>query len=227
MSGLSGRMNVMDNGRIAMDGAIYGAMEAPRLNRLPESGARIGLIPSWADACRAAIVAAFLSLVMVSTGLAQTDLRKEDGYVDVETMSSWFNSEPTVEVNIKGALLNLIAEASRFEDPDLAAMLHRLKAIQVRAYTLDQSDFRNASSGLRELGKSLERTGWETVVRAREDDEHVEMYLRSNGNRIAGMVVLALDQADGEAVMVNIVGEIDPSEIGRIGRRFNLGILDN
>ena len=108
----------------------------------------------------------------------------------------------------------------------LSVMLHRLKAIQVRAYELSYDDFGRASGKLKDFGRVLERDGWETVVRAREDDEHVEMYLRTNGMRIAGLVVLALDMDEGEAVMVNIVGEIDPDEIGRLSRRFNFGVLD-
>ena len=141
-------------------------------------------------------------------------------------MNAWFSAEPNVEVNVKGALLNMIAEASRYEDPDLSKMLHRLKAIQVRAYELDDADFGGASIRLKDFGKSLVRDGWETIVRARQDGEHVEMYLRTNGDRISGMIVLALDQSDREAVLVNIVGEIDPSEIGRIGRKFNFGVLE-
>ena len=170
-----------------------------------------------------------LFLVVAQVGSADgqdSDLRKDPGYVDVEKMGSWFESEANVEVNVKGALLNMIAEASRFEDPDLSVMLHRLKAIQVRAYELSYDDFGRASGKLKDFGRVLERDGWETVVRAREDDEHVEMYLRTNGMRIAGLVVLALDMDEGEAVMVNIVGEIDPDEIGRLSRRFNFGVLD-
>ncbi|NNE34815.1 MAG: DUF4252 domain-containing protein [Rhodothermales bacterium] len=174
----------------------------------------------------------FAGILVGLLGLWTPDLRAQDrlqddpGYVDVDRMNSWFDEEATVEVNVKGALLNMIAEASRYEDPDLARMLHRLKAIQVRAYELSSSDFGRASGRLKDFGRSLEQDGWETVVRARQDDEHVEMYLRSRGDRITGMVVLGVDRSDAEAVMVNIVGEIDPDEIGRIGRKFNFGVLD-
>jgi len=170
-----------------------------------------------------------LAVIFFQAGIARaqdSDLRKDPGYIDVEKMGSWFDTEANVEVNVKGALLNMIAEASRFEDPDLAVMLHRLKAIQVRAYELDYDDFGRASGKLKDFGRVLEGDGWETVVRAREDDEHVEMYLKTNGKRISGLVVLALDLDEGEAVMVNIVGEIDPDEIGRLSRRFNFGVLD-
>ncbi len=176
-----------------------------------------------------AVVVLLAPILLFGSSMAsaqKTDLQNDPGYIDVERMSSWFSTEANVEVNVKGALLNMIAEASRYEDPDLSRMLHRLRAIQVRAYDLADSDFRGASNRLKDFGKSLERDGWETVVRARQDDEHVEMYLRTTNNRISGMVVLALDQSDGEAVLVNIVGEIDPEEIGRIGRKFNFGVLD-
>jgi hypothetical protein len=45
-------------------------------------------------------------------------------------------------------------------------------------------------------------------------------------DRIAGLVVMAVEPGD-EAAFVNIVGDIDPAQIGRLGRKFDIEPLDS
>ncbi len=172
----------------------------------------------------AAILVAAAPLFLAPQASAQ--VQDARGFVDITQVESWFSDEPTIEVNIRGALLNLVAEASRFEDPELADMLRRLKAIQVRGFDLSGvNDDLLRRSG--DLGRSLESKGWETIVRVRDDGDYVQMYLLADGDVIEGMVVLAVDEYDDEAMFVNIVGEIRPDQIGRIGRKFNIGALED
>ena len=181
-------------------------------------------IERGAVAAVAAVVVTALALMSPTTSMAQVNT--ERGFVDITQVEAWFNDEPTIEVNIRGALLNLVAEATKYEDPELAEMLRKLRIIQIRGFEMrgGTSELRTRSS---ELGKRLEGMGWETVVRVRDDDEHIQMYMLMSGESIDGMVVLAMDDSDDEAVFVNIVGEIKPDQIGRIGRKFNIGALDN
>lgn len=167
-----------------------------------------------------------MAIPLLVVGRASAQAQDQRGFVDIAQVEAWFADEPTIEVNIRGALLNLVAEASRFEDPELSEMLKRLKSIQVRGFELRGTDpeiVRRSD----DLGRSLESQGWETIVRVRDDGEVVHMYLLASGDTIEGMVVLAMDEYDDEAVFVNIVGEIRPDQIGRIGRRFNIGVLDD
>lgn len=170
-----------------------------------------------------------MMLGIVGTVWAQDRPEDDPGYVDLQTIERWFDAEPMIEVNIKGALLDLVAEASRYEDPDLASLLHKLQAIQVRGFSLRRTDFRDIEQQTSALAKRLESDGWDTVVRVREydDDERVDVYVRVNETAIAGMMVMVIDSYEDEAIFVNIVGEINPSEIGRIGRRFDIDPLDD
>ncbi len=160
---------------------------------------------------------------------AQVDLREDPGYLDLTSIEDWFDTEPWLEVNIKGALLSLITEASKAEeDPELTSILSKLKAIEVRGYPLKPAMFEDIDRRTSQLAKRLEGQGWETVVRVRENEERVNVYLKSDGKTIAGLVVMVLDPSDDDgAIFVNIVGDIDPQQIGRIGQKFNIDPLSD
>lgn len=159
---------------------------------------------------------------------AQNTLLREPGYMDLSTVDDWFQDEPWLEVNIKGALLKLVAEASRYEDPELTDLLLKLKAIEVRGYKLDRSDYQRIERRTSDLAKRLEAQGWDTVARVRERGERTDIYMKVQNGAIAGLAVLVLEPGSNDgAVFVNIVGEIDPEQIGRIGSKFNIGPLQD
>ena len=166
-------------------------------------------------------------LIAASAAWAQDDLESDPGYVNLDQFEGWFDEEPSIIVNIKGALLKLVAEASRYEDPDLADLLHKLKAVQVRGYDLDWADAKEVGRRANVFSKSLEAEGWDIVVRVRDDEEHVHVYVRVNDEVIAGMMVMVISSDDGETYFLNIVGDIHPEQIGRIGRRFDIEPLDD
>ena len=165
-----------------------------------------------------------LVTLVTSTAFAQKSIESEPGFIDVDQIEVWFGEEPKLEVNIHGALLNLVAEASRFEDPDLATMLKKLKGISVRGFDADGFDLQAVRAKTSEMSKKLKADGWETIVRVRDDDEYVDMYVKTQNDVIAGMVVMVIDD-DDEAIFVNIIGEIDPEQIGRLGNKFHFGGL--
>jgi hypothetical protein len=168
-----------------------------------------------------------LMLGMVGRVQAQDKLEDDPGYVDLRGVEDWFDTGARLEVNVKGALLNLVAEASRYEDPELAELLLKLKAIQVRGYPLERVQLEAVEQHAERMAERLEGGGWDTVVRVRDYDERVDMYVKVVEGAIAGMVVMVVSPAEEESVFVNIVGEIDPEQIGRIGRKFDIGHLDD
>lgn len=174
----------------------------------------------------------FLLCTLLAAGLfagtaRAQDLSREAGYVDLDAIERWFDAEPKVIVNIKGALLELVAEASRYDDPELADLLHKLKAVQVRGFDLRRSDYTTIADRTAELARRLEAQGWDTVVRVREDDERVDVFIRVADGAIAGMMVMAVAPDEDETYFVNIVGQIDPQQIGRLGRKFDIRPLDD
>lgn len=167
-----------------------------------------------------------LAALLALPARAQRDaLADEPGYVDLVEIERWFDRDARIEVNVQGPLLKLVTEAAKYEDPDLAAMLRHIKAIQVRGYDLRPSELEDVEAHARSLGRVLKGRGWDTVARVRDDDERVEMFVKVRGDAMEGLMVMVLSPGDDETVFVNIVGEIDPEQIGRLGSRFGVSGL--
>lgn len=146
--------------------------------------------------------------------------------LNLSQIDDLFTQEARVEVNVQGALLRLVAEASRSSEPEFAAMVENLQGVFVRQYDLSAARS-NLGDRVSSFARSLEQGGWQTLVRVREDDEDVFIYLRPQGDVIAGLVVMSLSRDDNEATFVSIDGIIDPAEIGRLGSRFNIDALED
>lgn len=163
-------------------------------------------------------------LFLASAASAQ-DLDRDAGFIDLASIERSFDSPPRIEVNVRGSLLRLVTEASRREDPGLADVLSRLKAVQVRTWEIDASRQADVERHANDFSRRLARGGWDTVVRVREDGQNIGVFLRETGNLISGLTIVLVES--GEATFVNIVGDIDPSEVGMIGRRFNIDGITN
>ncbi|NNE71727.1 MAG: DUF4252 domain-containing protein [Rhodothermales bacterium] len=175
------------------------------------------------------LLALLIGLLAIPAGSASAQ-RIEDypGYFDFRQLEDVVGAETTLEVNFKGAILRMAAEAARIEDDTLADMLLKLRGIQVRGYSLDRSARKALEDRIGPLASQLAADGWDRVVRVRDDDEFVEMLIRdTTGERVEGMMVFVIGGGDNETVFVNIVGEIDPEDIGRLGRRFRIGALED
>jgi hypothetical protein len=174
---------------------------------------------------RKLIMLGVVCLMAAAGARAQSQLAKEPGYVDMDAMEAWFGEEPFLFVSVKGVLLDLVAEASSIEDPDLADLLRKLKAVEVRGYKNGGIDLKEVRGRISAFTRDLERKGWEAAVRVRDEGEQVDLLMRSDGKAIAGlMIVVAKD--DDEMVLVNIVGDIEPSQIARLGRKFDIDELE-
>ena len=154
------------------------------------------------------------------------ELRKLRGYVDFDSWTGLRPAETTVEIYIKDPILSLVARLTRDEDPDLSDLLSSLKLIRVQTYPLDASDTREIKARVDKIRKKLEKDKWEIVVRAREPDQQVHVYIKSSKDEVNGLVIMAAKYGENIS-FVNIVGDIDLNSISRLGNKFDIPGLDS
>lgn len=171
------------------------------------------------------VLSVVLFNLVTPPAIAQTEMIDDPGFVDMREIENWFESAPVLEVDVRGKLLNLVAEASRPTDPELSLLLGNLKAIQVKGFPMHRRQMDGVSRHTRAFVRRLSNDGWDPVIHVRERDKQIDMFVKMKGDDIAGLMVIVLEPGDDETVFLNIVGNIDPEQIGRIGRKFDVGYL--
>ncbi len=170
-----------------------------------------------------------LFLLALAATLAQPLAAQPLGAAELDRL---FGTEPQVEVNLRGSLIRLAAEAARESEPSAALMLDGLRAVTVRVYPVAPAGELSAVESLSRVAESFETDGWFTLVRVRalpdsdNEDGDVWVYVRELGDSFDGMAVLAFDREDETAVFVHIDGTIDPTQVSELSRRFARVELD-
>ncbi|HVS15584.1 MAG TPA: DUF4252 domain-containing protein [Thermoanaerobaculia bacterium] len=170
------------------------------------------------------VLPALLGVWLAAPALAQRDLSADPGYVDLGGLGL-LREEASLEIALEGPLIRMVAEAVRGEDAGFAELLDNLRAIRVQTFDLAGRDADAILRRGEETVRQLERIGWSPVVRIREEGERIYLYLREQGGAIAGVWVMAADLSDS-VTLVNIVGDFDPVELGRLGASLHIDPLE-
>jgi hypothetical protein len=161
-----------------------------------------------------------LFFLAAAAGRAQK-LESLPGYVPIEELNLFPPDELSVEVNLDGPVLRMVAAAAKGDDPGFSAVMAGLKSIKVQVYPLKGVDPGAVKVKIGRAVHWLEDHGWKSSIRVREKGDETYIYLQQTGDRIDGLTLLSLSAGD-EAVIINIVGRIDPAELGRLGKSLNV-----
>ena len=131
--------------------------------------------------------------------------------------------EAKVEVNLAGALFNLAANAVAKDDPEAAEFLASLKSVKVRIYNKSSFGDRSPDEVLEFYKEQLKGENWEVLARVKEQNSNVSVYSLINEEMVSGLVVLIRNI--NEAIIVNLVGEIDLTKLSEISKLTG-GVLD-
>lgn len=168
--------------------------------------------------------------VLVATAVRGQELERRlqalPGFVDAGRLGlDRGEEELTVEVNLHGPLIRFVAEAARGAEPELAEALAEIESFRFRLFRLPAPEVAEVRRRVEKAAAALAGRGWEGVVRIREGDNQSHLFLKMDGERIIGLTVLFLDQ-ESQLGFINLAGEIDPAQIGRIGQRFEIDLLE-
>ena len=156
----------------------------------------------------------------------EEDYKKYPGYVDLSDIGQFKESESTVEVFITKPLLSLVAAASSEEDPPLYKLLKGLALIRAENFSVEAKDLKDVKKIMEKVANKLTKDKWSKIVRVREPDEQTEIFIKNEGEQVAGILIMSLEP-NKEATFVNIVGNIDMDALGRLSRKFHIPKLDS
>lgn len=163
-------------------------------------------------------------LLVLARPASGQDLSAHAGYFPLDELIP--RDELTIEINLQGALLQMVANAVGYEDPEFSELVNKLEAIRVRVAETGSLDQEALRSRFENASRDLEADGWLVIVRVREYDEDIYIYSRERDGKIVGMTVFALE-SPGEAVVINIIGEIRPDQLMGLGATFDIPQLED
>ena len=166
------------------------------------------------------VIGLFCALLALPAMAQEDELKDLAGYVDFGDLSATYG-EPKITINLGGTMLNFVGMMSSSESPETSEMISKLKGIRVQIYTLDE----NTDAARDQFGKtksSLKSSGWEPIVQVNEDDEQVLVYMKMIEGHMEGMTVMVVDEE--EAVFVNIIGQLNPAELGKVMDSFDVDV---
>ncbi|HET9211090.1 MAG TPA: DUF4252 domain-containing protein [Thermoanaerobaculia bacterium] len=166
------------------------------------------------------IVLTLILLCLAAAGWAQP-LESQPGYVPIEELGLFPRDKLEVEIDIEGPVLHMVSAMTRKDDPGFAAVMDGLKSIQVQVFPVKGIDTGGIKARIDRAVHWLEGHGWKSSVRVRDQGQETYIYLKQTGDRIDGLTLLSLDPKD-EAVVINIVGRIDPAQLGRLGQSLDV-----
>ena len=178
---------------------------------------------------RWAWMAAAAAIVLTGAGMAAAadDITKDPGYVDFGAMNLFGKEDTNVEIFLDQSILGMVAVFAK-DAPELQEMIGKLKQIRVQTFELDSTKVKQIEQRVAEVSKKLEGQGWSTLVKVRDrkGGDNTYVYIKMKDNKAQGLAVMSINPAE-DVKFVNIVGEIDPAKMQKLGSKVHIDALDS
>lgn len=166
-----------------------------------------------------------VALLAALTASIAPALRAAPEAVDLDSLKLQLPEEggERVDVNIDGGLLGFAARVASKEDPEAAAFLRNLKKVQVRVYKQDATKSEGTLAAISEFRARLDKQGWQRPVSVRDaKGGNVDIHLRMGSDDVIEGLVVSVLGAKDELVLVNIVGSINPDQVGNLAQHLDI-----
>lgn len=147
------------------------------------------------------------------------------GAVDFGTFKPAAKGE-FVEVDLNRALISFAARIAAVQEPEAAELLQGIERVRVNVVSLDESNRADTSDRVRQIREDLRKDGWSPVVVVKDQGgEDVMVLVKMTDERGLDGIVVTVLEGTRQAVLVNVVGNINPDKLAELGRRLNIDVL--
>ena len=151
---------------------------------------------------------ALLGVVLIIFALSSCGItapRSNEGYANLD--SPGMNDTNRIMALSLGPTTLRFAARFLDDEPETQALLRSLDGVRIRIYEV-YGDQQMITRNFDRMGGKLLDDGWHPVMLIREEDELLQMYVKTSGAGISGLTIVSVD--DEEVVVINIMGDIDP-----------------
>jgi hypothetical protein len=133
----------------------------------------------------------------------------------------------TVDVTLDASMLQLASRFLSKDDPDqmhVKQLVSKLKGVYVRSFEFDK-DGQYSRGDVEAVRAQFKAPVWTRIVGVKSTKgENSEIYVKKNGDQVAGLVVINAEPK--ELTIVHIDGAIDPQELSELGGHMGIPKLD-
>lgn len=132
----------------------------------------------------------------------------------------------SVEITMRDVqiqFLKRLVSLSESDQSKLKTLLSKLKGIYVRGYEFAR-DSEYSESDIEEVRAQLRSPGWERIVEVRNRNGADEVFFMPRNDEIAGFA--SISTAPRKVCVINIVGQMDMSEMALLEREFHFTRCD-
>jgi hypothetical protein len=159
------------------------------------------------------------AVMLFLTACGLTAPRSNAGFADLESLGM-ADTDRVMSLSLGPAILDFAA-GYLDDEPETQALLRSLDGVRIRIYEVN-GDAGRVAGRIDRMSAHLQDDGWEPVMLVREEDEQAHMLLRTIEGQICGLTLLVLD-GQSEAVVVNVMGELEPQQFGDVMVALDVG----
>jgi len=133
----------------------------------------------------------------------------------------------SVDVTLDSSMLQLASKFLSNDDPDdvkIKQIVSKLKGVYVRSFEFSK-DAQYSMDDVEALRAQLKGPQWSRIVSEKSKTETAEVYVKRDGGKIAGLVVI--DAEPRELTVVHIDGPIDVNELSELGGHMGIPKLEH
>jgi len=151
----------------------------------------------------------------------QNDYSKEPGYFNFGEVLSLKTGELTTEICLEEPVLKMVAQMGEAKDKELGNLVNGLKLVKVNEFMVGKKNISKVDETFESVGKKLQSEKWNRIIKTKQKNHNAYVYVKSNSSGdFDGLVIMAKDK-EGKITLVNIIGKIDLTAIGRLSKEFN------
>lgn len=160
----------------------------------------------------------------------KADYSSMPGYVDFGSISKYMSDDNVTEINLDANLLKMLSKMGGEDDSDFKAVVGGLKLIKVNSFGLNSANENDIKDQIASIDKSLMNKNWQRIIKVKEKGEYTNVYVLPSKDyeNFLGLCVTSIDskgkrdKKGPEATFVNIVGNINMSQLGKLGDKFHI-----
>jgi hypothetical protein len=131
----------------------------------------------------------------------------------------------SVDITIDGILMAIAKKFARDSGDEELQLLSDIKSVRVRNFEFD-SEGAYSVADIDSVRRQLSAPGWSQLVSAhkRADNEDVDVYVCTEGEKILGIAVVASEPRS--FTIVNVIGNIDIDKLAKLEGKFGIPKVD-